>query len=75
MEGVRLIGGSKAGVCFASVEPLTATVMIGTLYACGFFGNVDLAGFVGIIAGVIILSLPKEEKMIWQDYRKSRREM
>ena len=46
MEGVRLIGGSKASL-FASVEPLTA---------------MDLAGFVGIIAGVIILSLPKKKK-------------
>lgn len=60
MEGVRLIGGSKASL-FASVEPLTATVM-SVLFMHVAFSGMDLAGFVGIIAGVIILSLPKKKK-------------
>lgn len=62
MEGVRLIGGSKASL-FASVEPLTATVM-SVLFMHVAFSGMDLAGFVGIIAGVIILSLPKKKKWI-----------
>lgn len=60
MEGVRLIGGSKASL-FASVEPLTATVM-SVLFMHVAFSGMDLAGFVGIIVGVIILSLPKKKK-------------
>ena len=68
MEGVRLIGGSKASL-FASVEPLTATAM-SVLFMHVAFSGMDLAGFVGIIAGVIILSLPKKQKMIRKRYKK-----
>ena len=60
MEGVRLIGGSKASL-LASVEPLTATAM-SVIFMHVAFSGMDLAGFVGIIAGVIILSLPKKKK-------------
>ena len=60
MEGVRLIGGSKASL-FASVEPLTATAM-SVIFMHVAFSGMDLAGFVGIIAAVIILSLPKKKK-------------
>lgn len=59
MEGVRLIGGSKASL-LASVEPLTATAM-SVIFMHVAFSGMDLAGFVGIIAGVIILSLPKKK--------------
>ncbi len=48
----RLIGGSKASL-LASVEPLTATAM-SVIFMHVAFSGMDLAGFVGIIAGVII---------------------
>ena len=60
MEGVRLIGGSKASL-LASVEPLTATAL-SVIFMHVAFSAMDLAGFVGIIAAVIILSLPKKKK-------------
>ena len=51
MEGVRLIGGSKASL-LASVEPLTATAL-SVIFMHVAFSAMDLAGFVGIIAAVI----------------------
>ena len=59
MEGVRLIGGTKASL-FASIEPLTATV-ISILFMGVAFSWMDLFGFVGIIGAVTILSLPKKK--------------
>ena len=58
MEGVRLIGGSRASL-FASVEPLTATIA-SVLFMGVAFSVMDLLGFVGIIGAVVILSLPKK---------------
>lgn len=60
MEGVRLseVPGKSD---LASVEPLTATVM-SVLFMHVAFSGMDLAGLSGIIAGVIILSLPKKKK-------------
>lgn len=58
MEGVRLIGASRASL-FASVEPLTATVASVVFLKVAFSG-MDLLGFAGIIAAVVILSLPKK---------------
>ena len=58
MEGVRLIGGSRASLC-ASVEPLTATIA-SVLFMGVVFSVMDLLGFVGIIGAVVILSLPKK---------------
>ena len=52
MEGVRLIGGTKASL-FASIEPLTATV-ISILFMGVAFSWMDLFGFVGIIGAVTI---------------------
>lgn len=60
MEGVRLIGGSRASL-FASVEPLTATVA-SVLFMNVAFSWMDLLGFAGIIGAVVILSLPKKEE-------------
>lgn len=59
MEGVRLIGGTKASL-FASIEPLTAMV-ISILFMGVAFSWMDLFGFVGIIGAVTILSLPKKK--------------
>lgn len=59
MEGVRLIGASRASL-FASVEPLTATIA-SVLFMDVAFSGMDLAGFAGIIAAVVILSLPKKQ--------------
>lgn len=60
MEGVRLIGASRASL-FASVEPLTATVA-SVLFMNVAFSGMDVAGFAGIIAAVVILSMPKKEE-------------
>lgn len=60
MEGVRLIGGSRASL-FASVEPLTATIA-SVLFMGVAFSVMDLLGFVGIIGAVVILSLPRKGK-------------
>lgn len=59
MEGVRLIGASRASL-FASVEPLTATLAT-VLFLHVAFGIMDFAGFVCIIAAVILLALPKKK--------------
>lgn len=45
---------------FASIEPLTATV-ISILFMGVAFSWMDLFGFVGIIGAVTILSLPKKK--------------
>lgn len=60
MEGVRLIGATKASL-FASVEPLTA--MIATvLFMNVFFTKTDFIGLLSIVAAVIILSCPKTQE-------------
>lgn len=60
MEGVRLIGAGKASL-FASVEPLTATIVT-VLFMNVAFVKLDLIGFACIIGAVVVLSLPKKEK-------------
>ena len=59
MEGVRLIGASKASL-FASVEPVTATFMT-VVFMGAAFQFVDFIGLAGILGAVLMLSLLKKE--------------
>lgn len=60
MEGVRLIGASKASL-YAAVEPLTATVASVIFFHVTFL-PIDFTGFLCIIAAVAMLSIPKNKK-------------
>ena len=60
LEGVRLIGASKASL-FASSEPLTSTVLT-VLVMKASFKVMDILGLVFILFGVTFLSLKKEDK-------------
>ena len=60
MEGVRLIGASKASL-YAAVEPLTATVASVIFFHVAFL-PIDFTGFLCIIAAVAMLSIPKNKK-------------
>ena len=59
MEGVRLIGASKASL-FASVEPVTATFMT-VVFMGAAFQFVDFIGLADILGAVLMLSLLKKE--------------
>ena len=59
MEGVRLIGASKASL-FASVEPVTATFMT-VVFMGAAFQFVDFIGLAVILGAVLMLSLLKKE--------------
>lgn len=55
MEGVRLIGASKASL-LAAVEPVTAT-MASAMFMHVVFAGIDVVGIVCILGAVLILSL------------------
>lgn len=59
MEGVRLIGASKASL-FASVEPVTATFMTVVFMGAPFM-FMDFVGLLCILGAVLMLSLLKKD--------------
>ena len=59
LEGVRLIGASKASL-FASSEPLTSTILTALIMKTAFTG-MDIFGLVFILAGVTFLSVKKSD--------------
>ena len=62
LEGVRLIGASKASL-FASSEPLTSTVLTALVMKVAFTG-MDILGLVLILFGVTFLSVTKKSDNI-----------
>lgn len=62
LEGVRLIGASKASL-FASSEPLTSTVLTALIMKVAFTG-MDILGLVFILFGVTFLSVTKKSDNI-----------
>ena len=55
MEGVRLIGATKASL-FASVEPVTATIAA-VVWMGAIFIPLDIVGLGLILGAVLLLSL------------------
>lgn len=62
LEGVRLIGASKASL-FASSEPLTSTVLTALVMKVAFTG-MDILGLMFILFGVTFLSVTKKSDNI-----------
>lgn len=60
MEGVRMIGAAKASL-FASIEPVTATIATVVMMHAVFTG-MDFAGFLFILAAVLMLSVKPKKK-------------